>query len=74
MGFVRTLASRDCVFPRGQVVSSLPPEMDPNEPTVQELDPRARRARSIILLLMAVLIVAPFVVWFLVERGAPKLP
>jgi hypothetical protein len=36
------------------------------------LNPRARRARALIFVLMALFIVAPVVVWVLVERGVRK--
>jgi hypothetical protein len=36
------------------------------------LDPRARRARSLLYVLMALFVVAPIVIWFLVGRGTHK--
>jgi len=46
--------------------------MHPGTPDGAKPDAQARRARAIILAVMAVLIVAPFVAYFLVTRsGAP---
>jgi hypothetical protein len=45
-------------------------EMDPNPPEPAKMDDRAYRVRSIIIIVMAVLIAAPFVVYFLSGRGA----
>jgi hypothetical protein len=44
-------------------------EMDLNPPEPAKLDDRARRARTVIVVLMAVLIAAPFVVYLLVGNG-----
>ncbi len=46
--------------------------MNDEPSTAAGLDPRARRARALIFVLMALFIVAPVVVWILVERGAHK--
>jgi hypothetical protein len=44
--------------------------MDPNPPEPAKMDDRARRVRSIILIVMVVLIAAPFVVYILSGRGS----
>jgi hypothetical protein len=47
--------------------------MDPNPAEPVKMDDRARRARSIIIIVMVVLIAAPFVVYFLSGSGtAPR--
>jgi hypothetical protein len=48
-------------------------EMDLNPPDLAKLDDRARRARTIIIILMAVLIAAPIVMYFIVGNTfAPR--
>lgn len=46
--------------------------MNDETSTESGMDPRARRVRAIIYLLMALFIVAPVVVWILVGRGTHK--
>jgi hypothetical protein len=48
--------------------------MDPEIPAKARQDPHANRARAIILVLMAVFIAVPFVVWLLVDRSAGGRP
>ncbi|HXQ80228.1 MAG TPA: hypothetical protein VN775_02875 [Opitutaceae bacterium] len=48
--------------------------MDPETPETAKADPRARRARAIILVVMAVFIAAPVIVWLLTGRGAQPRP
>jgi hypothetical protein len=43
--------------------------MEPNPPEPSKLDERARRARMLIVVLMAVFIAAPLVVYVLVGNG-----
>ena len=45
-------------------------EMDPGTPEQTNTERTAQRARTIIVLVMAVLIFAPFVAYVLVGRGA----
>jgi hypothetical protein len=47
----------------------IPSEMDPNPPGPAKMDDRAYRVRSVIIIVMVVLIAAPFVVYFLSGRG-----
>lgn len=44
--------------------------MDPKPPEPAEQDDRARRARTIIAIVMAVFIMAPLVLYFIVGSGA----
>jgi len=48
--------------------------MYPMPPEQENSTPTARRARTIIFLLMAVFIIAPFVVYVLVGKGAGPRP
>jgi hypothetical protein len=48
--------------------------MDPLPPEPEITDPAARRARLIIVVLTAVFIIAPLVVYVLVGRGAVPRP
>jgi hypothetical protein len=45
--------------------------MDPGTPEQSNIERTAHRARTIIILVMAVLIFAPFVAYILAGRGAP---
>jgi len=48
--------------------------MDPETAETPKPDTRARRARAIILVVMAVFIAAPVILWFLTARGAQPRP
>ncbi|HMD61422.1 MAG TPA: hypothetical protein VKG78_08325 [Opitutaceae bacterium] len=48
--------------------------MDPETPESAKPDSRARRARATILVVMAVFIVAPLVLWLLTGGGAKPRP
>jgi len=48
--------------------------MDTETQETAKQDARARRARAIILVLMAVFIAAPVIVWLLTGRGAQPRP
>jgi hypothetical protein len=48
--------------------------MDLEAPEMTKADARSRRARTLILVLMAVFIVAPVVVWILTAGGAAQKP
>lgn len=52
----------------------LPPVREDEEQSRLETDPRAKRARAILLWLTAALIVLPFAVWYMVERRVPGHP
>jgi hypothetical protein len=48
--------------------------MDYESPEKAKLDARARRARTIIIVVMAVLITAPWVVYLFVAKGGAPRP
>jgi hypothetical protein len=48
--------------------------MDFEAPETAKVDAHARRTRALILVVTAVLIVAPVVVWLLTSGGAAKSP
>jgi hypothetical protein len=48
--------------------------MDPETPHGAKPDPRAHRARLILLVVAAALIISPFVVYLLLEKGAGPRP
>jgi len=48
--------------------------MDTETPERAKPDAHARRARAIILVVMAVFIVAPVIVWLLTGRGSQPKP
>ena len=52
----------------------MPLEMDPLTPEDGRIGERARRARAVIIWVMAAFIAAPIVAYLLVSRGAPPGP
>jgi hypothetical protein len=48
--------------------------MDPETPDGSKPDPRAERARMILLIVMAVFVFAPLVIYLVVSRGAAPRP
>lgn len=49
-------------------------EMDIDNPESARREQGARRARAIIVIMMAVFIAAPFIIWLITGRGAPHGP
>jgi hypothetical protein len=48
--------------------------MDPKPRDESKADPRAERARTILMIVMAVFVFAPLVVYLLVSKGAAPRP
>jgi hypothetical protein len=48
--------------------------MDIDNPESARREQGARRARAIIVIMMAVFIAAPFIIWLITGRGAPHGP